>query len=85
MMSFNQPSKELSGLSIKEKLELLIRQQARLNGTCLFLPSVLHLSRQMKCSPLDIYHALQLLAEQGYRSLALHFEGPITISRSRPA
>jgi hypothetical protein len=66
------------GLAL-DYIEELARQYHHGKEPCLFLPSLMSLSKNLDCSTLDIQCALMGLRKQGYDYFMMDIYGPITL------
>ena len=46
---------------------------------CVFLPSVLSLSKKLNCPPLEIHETMRTLTRKGYRFFTLDLDTPVTL------
>lgn len=60
-------------------LEKLYRTHASEDDSCLFLPSLLTMSKRLDCSPLEIHEALRKLTTRGYQFITLGLDTPVTL------
>jgi hypothetical protein len=58
----------------------LVCKREDLGGQGLFLPSVLSLSKDLNCPPVDIHAAMAGMAEKGYQFFMLSLDAPVTAS-----
>jgi hypothetical protein len=73
-------AKAFKGLSLAlDHIEELVRQYRHSEEPCLFLPSLMSLSKNLDCSTLDIQCALMGLRKQGYDYFMMDIYGPITL------
>jgi hypothetical protein len=60
-------------------LEQRVKQARRGKETCLFLPSILNLAKQLECSALDVHDSIRELVKKGYQFLMLSHDTPVTV------
>lgn len=84
-MSLTFPVKTTNALAFKSQgraigyFEELIWQYHQGEEPCMFLPSLMSLSKSLNCSTLDIQCALMGLRKQGYDFFMMDIYSPITV------
>ena len=84
-MSLTFPVKTTNAVAFKGRAQALgyfeeiVWQYHQGEDPCLFLPSLMSLSKSLDCSTLDIQCALMDLRKQGYDCFMIDMDGPITL------
>lgn len=77
LQALNSP--DSNQIRLRHYFKALLRGYNGETGPCLFLPSLMALSKTLDCSPLDLSSALVELKKQGYDHFTLGIYSPITL------